>query len=62
MLAAGDLAIARHRDGVAVIFDQEQHRQAFQAGGVERLPEFALAGGVFPGADQRGFAFCAEVT
>ena len=34
------------------VLDQEQQRQAVQAGGVQGFPEFALAGGPFAGADQ----------
>ena len=34
----------RHRDGVAVVGHHEQHGQVLGAGGVEALPELALAG------------------
>ena len=34
----------RHRNRVAVVLDQEDDRKLQVAGGVERLPEFALAG------------------
>ena len=54
-VAAGGLAFDGHGDGVAVVLDQEKHRQAFQAGGVERFPELALAGGAVARADQRDF-------
>ncbi len=43
-VAARSLHFYRHRDRVAVVFDEEQHRQAASAGDVDRLPEFALAG------------------
>ena len=42
---AGGLVFHRNGDGVAVIFDQEQHGQAIQAGGVQGFPKLALAGG-----------------
>ncbi len=51
--AARGLTLHRRGDGVAVIFDQVQQRQAFQASDVQRFPEFALAGGALARADQR---------
>jgi len=42
--SARRLALNRHRDRVAVVLDQEQHRQAPQARHVERFPEFPFAG------------------
>ena len=41
-VAAGGLALDRDRDGVAVVLDQEDHRQALEAGDVERLPRIRL--------------------
>jgi hypothetical protein len=41
---AGSLRLDRHRDGVLVVGDQEQHRRFAQGGGVDRLPELPLAG------------------
>ena len=43
--AAGGLHFHGNGDGVAVVFDQIEERQFFGAGGVERFPEFAFAGG-----------------
>ena len=42
-VAAGRLHFDRHRDRVAVVFDQIEHRQLARAGGVQRFPELALA-------------------
>ena len=42
-VAAGGLHFDRHRDRVAVVFDEEDDRQLAEAGGVERFPELALA-------------------
>ena len=47
--AARRVDLDRHRDGVAVVLDQEDDRQLEVAGGVERLPELALAGGAVAG-------------
>ena len=47
--AAGRVDLDRHRDGVAVVLHQEDHRQLEVGGGVERLPELALAGGAVAG-------------
>ena len=44
-VAAGGLGLDRNRDRVAVVLDEEEHRQAPEAGGVERFPELALARG-----------------
>ena len=43
-VAAGRLHFDRHRDGVAVVLDQEEHRQLARARRVERFPELAFAG------------------
>ena len=43
-VAARRLHFDRHRDRVAVVFDEEDHRQLSEAGGVQRLPELAFAG------------------
>ena len=51
--AAGGLVLDRHRDRVAVVLDQEHHRQPPEAGAVQRLPELALAGRAVAAADQR---------
>ncbi len=50
---AGGLAFHRNRDGVAVILDQEQNRQAIQASRVQGFPKLALAGGAIAAGDQR---------
>ena len=42
--ASRRLHLHRHGYRPAVIFHQEQHRQALQASGVQRLEEFSLAG------------------
>ena len=42
-VAAGRLHLDRHRDRVAVVFDEIQHGRAARARGVERFPELALA-------------------
>jgi hypothetical protein len=47
--AARGLDLDRDGDGVAVIFDQIQEWQFLGASGVERLPEFALAGSAVSG-------------
>ncbi|ANF31343.1 hypothetical protein A0130_06380 [Leifsonia xyli] len=41
----GGLPAERHRDGVAVVLHEEDHRQVEDGGEVERLVEVALAGG-----------------
>ncbi len=43
-VAARRLHLDRHRDRVAVVLDDEHDRQLAHAGGVQRLPELALAG------------------
>jgi hypothetical protein len=53
--AAGGLGFAGDADGVAVVFDEEQHGEAFETGGVQGLPEFAFAGGAFAGGDEGDF-------
>ena len=42
---AGGVDLHRHRDGVAVVLHQEDHRQLQVGRGVERLPELSLTGG-----------------
>jgi hypothetical protein len=42
--AAGGIDLDRDGDRVAVVLDQEDHRELQVTGGVERLPELALAG------------------
>ena len=44
-VATSGLAFDGHRDCVAIIFNEKQQGQAVEAGGVERLPEFAFASG-----------------
>ena len=47
--AAGGLHLDRHRDRVAVVLDQVEHRQLQVAGRVQALPELALGGGAVAG-------------
>ena len=42
-VAARGLDLDRNRDRVAVVFDEEEDRQAPEAGRVQRFPELALA-------------------
>ena len=42
--AAGRLRLDRHRDGVLIVGNKEKKRRPPQAGGVDRFPEFTLAG------------------
>ena len=49
--SARGLHLHRHGDSPAVVFDQEQHRQALQASGIQRLEEFSLAGHPFAAGD-----------
>ena len=44
-IGAGDWSLGRHRDGVAVVGHDEEHRQVQAARGVEALPELALGRG-----------------
>ena len=53
--AARRVDLDRHRDGVAVVLHQEDHRQLEVGGGVERLPELALAGGAVAGGAENHF-------
>ena len=46
-IAAGRLNLDRNRDGVTVIFDEEQDRQLLDARRAQRLPELAFARGAF---------------
>ena len=46
-VAAGGLHFDRHRNRVAVVFDDDQHRRRALAGRVQRLPELAFAGRAF---------------
>jgi hypothetical protein len=59
--AARGLRLYGNGDGVAVVFHQKQHWQAAQAGRVQRLPEFALAGGALAARDQCDFASAAAM-
>jgi hypothetical protein len=43
-VAARGLDLHRHRDGVAVVLDQEEDRQLFDRGDVQGFPELAFAG------------------
>src|SRR5678815_5487505 len=43
-VTARGLHLNRNADRIAVVFQQEKHRQFQIAGAVERLPEFSLAG------------------
>ena len=44
-VAASGLGLDRNRDRVAVVFDEEEDREAPEAGDVQRFPELALARG-----------------
>ena len=50
-VAAGGLHFDRHRDRVAVVFDEEEDRQLLGAGDVQRFPELAFARGAFAERD-----------
>ena len=50
-VAAGGLHFDRHGDRVAVVLDEEEHRQLLDAGGVERFPELAFARRAFAERD-----------
>ena len=50
--SARRLALHGNRDRPAVVFDQEEHRDAVKTGLINGFPEFALAGGAFAGTDQ----------
>ena len=50
--AAGRLLFDRNGNGVGVVFHQKNHRQALDAGGAERLEEFALAGHALAAGNQ----------
>ena len=54
-VAARRVDFHRHGDGVLVVFDHEQHRQLEVRGGVQRLPELALAGRAVAGGDVHHF-------
>ena len=54
-VAARRLELDRHRDRVAVVFDQEQHRQAPQARRADRFPELAFARGAFAERGEHDF-------
>ena len=47
----GCLHLDRHRDGVLVVLDQEEHRQLEVAGAVHGLPPFAFTRGAITGGD-----------
>ena len=55
MLPPGGVHFDRHRDGVLVVFDHEQHRQLEVRCRVERLPELALAGRAVAAGDVHDF-------
>src|SRR5579863_9393246 len=44
-ISSRGLHFDRNRDGVSVVLHHEQHWQLAIGGGVQRLPELALAGG-----------------
>ena len=46
-VSARGLHFDRHRDGIPVVLDHKNHRKPGVGGGVQRLPELALAGGAF---------------
>jgi hypothetical protein len=54
-VAARRLHFHRHRDRVAVVFDQVDDGQLERAGRVERFPEFAFARRTFPDRHVRDF-------
>src|SRR5260221_5148134 len=43
--SAGGLYLDWHRDGVAIVFHAEHHRQLAVGGGIHGFPELAFAGG-----------------
>ena len=47
--AAGSLHFHRHGNGVAVVFDEIENREALGAGGVQRFVKFTFAGGAIAG-------------
>ncbi len=49
--AAGSLHFDRDRNGVAVVFDEIENREALAAGGVQRFVKFAFAGGAVTGGN-----------
>src|SRR5204863_3383583 len=51
-IAAGSLLFDGDRNRPAIVFDQVKNREFFEASNVERLPEFALAGGSVAGGDE----------
>ena len=53
--AARRLTFHRNRNRETVVLHENHQRQPFEAGDIDRLPEFAFAGGAFAGADQRYF-------
>src|SRR6267142_3497208 len=60
--AAGGLHFDGDGNCVAVVFDEIKQRQFFGAGGVERFPEFAFAGGAVAGGNVNNFvAFVMDV-
>ena len=54
-VSAGSVDLDRGGDGVLVVLDDVDYREFGVAGGVERLPEFALAGGAFADRDVDDF-------
>ncbi len=53
--AAGGLHLDGNGNGVAVVFNQVKQRKLFGAGGVQRFPEFAFAGGTIACGDINNF-------
>src|SRR5271156_5274370 len=50
-ISARGIDLNRHRDGVAVVFDDKDDRKPFVRGGIERFPELSLRGGTFADGD-----------
>ena len=57
-VAAGGLDFDRDRDRVAVVLDEADERQRVEAGGVQRLPEFAFARRAFAERDDTTTSSC----
>ncbi len=52
-IATGGLPLHRDRNGITVVLDQKQHRQALQTSRIDSFPELALTGGAFSAGNQR---------